>query len=120
MKCRPVELRGRESIGQSTPRAVLAIDSRPLYRIEARALDFEHFGRLVSARDVQLDSVTQNRLVRFDNFLGKIVLRRQMPEAGPGQPISRYEIEGAIKDDHQFIDRTVEFTRMRNPQLTLL
>jgi hypothetical protein len=38
----------------------------------------------------------------------------------PGQPISRYEVEGAIKDAQQFIERTVEFTRVKNPQLVLL
>lgn len=37
-----------------------------------------------------------------------------------GQPVSRYEVEGAIKDAQQFIERTVEWTRTRNPQLTLL
>jgi hypothetical protein len=38
----------------------------------------------------------------------------------PGQPISRYEVEGAIKDAQKFIERTVEFTRTKNPQLALL
>jgi uncharacterized protein (UPF0332 family) len=38
----------------------------------------------------------------------------------PGQPISRYEVEGAIKNAHDFIERTVEYTRTKNPQLTLL
>ncbi len=38
----------------------------------------------------------------------------------PGHPISRYEAEGAIKDAQKFIERTVEFTRTKNPQLTLL
>ncbi len=37
-----------------------------------------------------------------------------------GQPISRYEVEGAIKDSQRFIERTVDFTRMKNPQLALL
>ncbi len=38
----------------------------------------------------------------------------------PGQPISRYEVEGAIKDAQNFIERTVEYTRAKNPQLSLL
>ena len=38
----------------------------------------------------------------------------------PGQPISRYEVEGAIKDAQKFIERTVDFTRTKNPQLALL
>lgn len=37
-----------------------------------------------------------------------------------GQTISRYEVEGAIKDAQKFIERTVELTRAKNPQLTLL
>jgi hypothetical protein len=37
-----------------------------------------------------------------------------------GQPVSRYEVEGAIKDSQRFIERTVEWTRTRNPQMTLL
>jgi uncharacterized protein (UPF0332 family) len=37
-----------------------------------------------------------------------------------GQTISRYEAEGAIKDAQKFIERTVELTRAKNPQLTLL
>lgn len=37
-----------------------------------------------------------------------------------GQPVSRYEVEGAIKDAQKFIERTVEWTRTRNPQMTLL
>ncbi len=36
-----------------------------------------------------------------------------------GQPVSRYESEGAIKDAQRFIERTVEWTRSRNPQLTV-
>ncbi len=38
----------------------------------------------------------------------------------PGQPISRYEVEGAIKNAQDFIERTVEYTRTKNPQLPLL
>lgn len=38
----------------------------------------------------------------------------------PGHPISRYETEGAIKDAQKFIERTVELTRTKNPQLTFL
>ena len=38
----------------------------------------------------------------------------------PGQPISRYEVEGAIKDAQQFIERTVDSMRTKIPQLALL
>jgi hypothetical protein len=36
-----------------------------------------------------------------------------------GQPVSRYESEGAIKDAQRFIERTVEWTRTKNPQLSV-
>ncbi|MFH0981695.1 MAG: HEPN domain-containing protein [Planctomycetota bacterium] len=38
----------------------------------------------------------------------------------PTHPVSRYEVEGAIKDAQAFVDKTVEWTRTKNPQLTLL
>jgi hypothetical protein len=38
----------------------------------------------------------------------------------PGQPISRYEVEGAIKNAQSFIERVVEVTREKNPQLSML
>ncbi len=37
----------------------------------------------------------------------------------PGQPISRYESEGAIRSAQMFIERVVELVRERNPQLTV-
>ena len=36
-----------------------------------------------------------------------------------GQPVSRYESEGAIKDAQRFIESTVEWTRTKNPQLSV-
>ncbi len=36
-----------------------------------------------------------------------------------GQPVSRYEAEGAIKEAQRFIERTVEWTRGKNPQLAV-
>ncbi|HTU00999.1 MAG TPA: HEPN domain-containing protein [Candidatus Sulfotelmatobacter sp.] len=38
----------------------------------------------------------------------------------PGQPISRYEVEGALKSAQSFIERVVEVTREKNPQLSML
>jgi HEPN domain-containing protein len=54
------------------------------------------------------------------NAFDRMRRRWQMILEEPGQPISRYEIEGAIKDAQKFIERTVDFTRTKNPQLTLL
>jgi len=38
----------------------------------------------------------------------------------PGQPISRYEVEGAIRNAQVFIERVLELVREKNPQLTML
>ena len=54
------------------------------------------------------------------NAFDRMRRRSQTILEEPGQPISRYEVEGAIKDAQQFIERTVEFTRSKNPQLVLL
>jgi len=54
------------------------------------------------------------------NAFDRMRRRSQTIAEDPAHPVSRYEIEGAIKDAQTFIDRTVEWTRTRNPQLTLL
>lgn len=54
------------------------------------------------------------------NAFDRMRRRSQAILEEPGQPTSRYEVEGAIKDAQKFIERTVEFTRTKNPQLTLL
>jgi uncharacterized protein (UPF0332 family) len=54
------------------------------------------------------------------NAFDRMRRRSQMILEEPGQPISRYEVEGAIKDAQKFIERTVDFTRTKNPQLALL
>lgn len=54
------------------------------------------------------------------NAFDRMRRRSQAILEEPGHPISRYEVEGAIKDAQKFIERTVEFTRTKNPQLTLL
>lgn len=38
----------------------------------------------------------------------------------PEVPISRYELEGALKDAKKFVEGTLDLTRSRNPQLALL
>jgi uncharacterized protein (UPF0332 family) len=54
------------------------------------------------------------------NAFDRMRRRSQTILEEPGQPISRYEVEGAIKDAQKFIERTVDFTRTKNPQLTFL
>ncbi len=54
------------------------------------------------------------------NAFDRMRRRSQTILEEPGQPISRYEVEGAIKDAQRFIERTVDFMRTKNPQLILL
>jgi len=54
------------------------------------------------------------------NAFDRMRRRSQTILEEPGHPISRYEAEGAIKDAQKFVERTVEFTRTKNPQLALL
>jgi uncharacterized protein (UPF0332 family) len=54
------------------------------------------------------------------NAFDRMRRRSQTILEEPGHPISRYEAEGAIKDAQKFVERTVEFTRAKNPQLALL
>jgi uncharacterized protein (UPF0332 family) len=54
------------------------------------------------------------------NAFDRMRRRSQTLLEDPGHPVSRYEAEGAIKDAQKFIERTVELTRSKNPQLALL
>jgi hypothetical protein len=54
------------------------------------------------------------------NAFDRMRRRSQVIVEEVAQPVSRYEVEGAIKDAQRFIERTVEWTRTRNPQMTLL
>jgi hypothetical protein len=54
------------------------------------------------------------------NAFDRMRRRSQTILEEPGHPISRYEAEGAIKDAQKFVERTLEFTRAKNPQLALL
>lgn len=38
----------------------------------------------------------------------------------PGTPVSRYEVEGALREAQRFLELTVDVARDRNPQLALL
>jgi len=54
------------------------------------------------------------------NAFDRMRRRSQTILEDPGHPISRYETEGGIKDAQKFIERTIEFTRAKNPQLVLV
>ncbi len=77
-------------------------------------------------RDQQRTVVTLAGVILGDearpllNAFDRMRRRCQVIVEEVGQPVSRYEVEGAIKDAQRFIERTVEWTRTRNPQMTLL
>jgi hypothetical protein len=78
-------------------------------------------GRDQQRTTVQLaGAILGDELRPLVNAFDRMRRRSQAILDEPGQPISRYEVEGAIKDAQQFIERTVEFTRAKNPQLVLL
>jgi len=54
------------------------------------------------------------------NAFDRMRRRSQTILDDPGHPVSRYEAEGAIKDAQKFIERTVEFIRIKYPQLAPL
>jgi hypothetical protein len=54
------------------------------------------------------------------NAFDRMRRRWQMILEEPGQPISRYEAEGAVADAQLFINRMIDWARTKNPQLTLL
>ena len=54
------------------------------------------------------------------NALDRMRRRWQVIMEEAGQPVSRYEVEGAIRDAQRFIERAVEWTRTGNPQMTLI
>jgi uncharacterized protein (UPF0332 family) len=70
---------------------------------------------------VQLTGVILGGEVRsLLNAFDRMRRRSQRILEEMGQPMSRYEVEGAIKDAQGFIERTVEFMRTKNPQLAPL
>jgi hypothetical protein len=67
-----------------------------------------------------VDKIVGDEVRPLVNAFDRMRRRWQIIVDEAGQPVSRYEAEGAIKDAQQFIERMVEWTRTRNPQLTLL
>jgi hypothetical protein len=54
------------------------------------------------------------------NAFDRMRRRSQTIQEDPAHPVSRYEIDGALKDAQAFVDKTVEWARTKNPQLVLL
>ncbi len=78
-------------------------------------------GREQQRTIVQLISVILGKglrtlAVKFD----RIRRKGQWFIEDPEKPISKYEVEEAMKDAKEFIEKVIEIARERNPQLSLL
>jgi len=116
----------------ATARANASIDREWAYAIAYQGMLRAAKGMVASeglrprGRDQQRTVVTLVGAILGDdarplvNAFDRMRRRWQVIVDEVGQPVSRYEVEGAIKDAQRFIERTVESTRTRNPQMTLL
>jgi hypothetical protein len=116
----------------ATARANASIDREWAYAIAYQGMLRAAKGMIAAeglrprGRDQQRTAVTLVGAIIGDdarplvNSFDRMRRRWQVIIEDAGQPVSRYEVEGAIKEAQRFIERTVDWTRTRNPQLTLL
>jgi hypothetical protein len=116
----------------ATARANASIDREWAYAIAYQGMLRAAKGMITAeglrprGRDQQRTVVTLAGVILGDdarpliNAFDRMRRRWQVIVDEVGQPVSRYEVEGAIKDAQHFIERTVEWTRTRNPQMTLV
>jgi len=125
-------LLGRAQKDLATARATASIDREWAYAIAYQAM-FRAARAAVYAEGLRPRGRDQQRTVvrligellgeegrGLVNAFDRMRRRWQLILEEPGQPISRYEVEGAIKDAQLFTERILEVTRARNPQLSLL
>lgn len=125
-------LQGRAMKDIRTAEAILEMDREWAYTIAyqgmiraARALilseGYRPKGRDQQRTIVQLSGAILGRglktlAIKFD----RIRRKGQWFIEDPDKPISKYEVEEAIKDAEEFIQKVIELARDRNPQLSLL
>lgn len=116
----------------ATARATASIDREWAYAIAYQAM-FRAARAAIAAEGLRPRGRDQQRTVvrlileslgeegrPLVNAFDRMRRRWQMILEEPGQPISRYEVEGAIKDAQSFAERILEVARARTPQLPLL
>jgi len=125
-------LLGRAQKDLATARATASIDREWAYAIAYQAMLRSARAAIVAeglrprGRDQQRTVVRLIGEILGDdgrslvNVFDRMRRRWQLILEEPGQPISRYEVEGAIKDAQLFTERILEIARTRNPQLALL
>lgn len=116
----------------ATARATVSIDREWAYQIAyqamaraARALVMAE-GLRPRGRDPQRTLVQVVAILlgegerRLVNALDRMRRKSQTLLEEPGTPVSRYEVEGALREAQRFLHLTVDVARDRNPQLALL
>ncbi len=116
----------------ATARATVSIDRDWAYLIAyqamaraARAL-VQAEGLRPRGRDPQRTMVQIVRMILgaeerpLVNAFDRMRRKGQVLLEEPGTPVSRYEVEGALREAQRFLELTVDVARDRNPQLALL
>lgn len=125
-------LLGRAQKDLATARATASLDREWAYAIAYQAM-LRSARAAVAAEGLRPRGRDQQRTIvrlvgellgedgrTLVNAFDRMRRRWQVILEEPGQPTSRYEVEGAIKDAQQFAERILEIARARNPQLALL
>jgi len=97
---------------QAMMRAAKALILSEGYRLKGR----EQQKTIVQITGVILGKGLKPLALKFD----RIRRKGQWFIEDPDKPISKYEVEEAMKDSKEFIEKVIEIARERNPQLSLL
>ncbi|MEK6691288.1 MAG: HEPN domain-containing protein [Nitrospirota bacterium] len=97
---------------QATMRAAKALILSEGYRPKGR----EQQRTIVQLTAVILGKGLKTLAVKFD----RIGRKGQWFIEDPDKPISKYEVEEAMKDAKEFVEKVIDIARERNPQLSLL
>jgi HEPN domain-containing protein len=116
----------------ATARATVSIDREWAYMIAYQAVARAARALLVAeglrprGRDPQRAMVQIVGLILGEgerplvNAFDRMRRKSQVLMEEPGTPVSRYEVEGALREAQRFLQHTVDVARDRNPQLALL
>jgi hypothetical protein len=123
---------GRATKDLVTARATLPIDREWAYGIAYQGM-FRAARAAVIAEGLRPRGREQQRTVvvlaasmlgeegkQTSNAFDRMRRHWQMILEDPGHPVSRYETEAAIADAEAFVELIVRWTRVKNPQLSLL
>jgi hypothetical protein len=123
---------GRATKDLATARATVSIDREWAYGIAYQGMLRAARGAVI-AEGLRPRGREQQRTVvllaaamlgeegkQTSNAFDRMRRRWQMIQEDPSHPVSRYESETAITDAEAFVELMVRWTRVKNPQLSLL